>query len=42
MIVNSGRHYEMITFLRQLMNLEKNSEITFPTEYVYFFIENSQ
>ena len=39
MIVNSGRHYEMITFLRQLMNLEKNSEITFPTEYVYFFIE---
>lgn len=21
------------------MNLEKNSEITFPTEYVYFFIE---
>ena len=39
MIINSGRHYEMITFLRQLMNLEKNSEITFPTEYVYFFIE---
>ena len=39
MIVNSGRHYEMITFLRQLMNLKKNPEITFPTEYVYFFIE---
>lgn len=39
MIVDIGRHYEMITFLRQLMNLEKNPEITFPTEYVYIFIE---
>ena len=39
MLVDDGRHYEMITFLKQLMNLEKNPEITLPTEYVYFFIE---
>ena len=39
MIIDSGRHYEMITFLRQLMDLKKNSEIKLPTEYVYFFIE---
>ena len=39
MIIDSGRHYEMITFLRQLMDLKRNSEIKLPTEYVYFFIE---
>lgn len=39
MLEDDGRHYEMITFLKQLMNLEKNPEITLPTEYVYFFIE---
>ena len=39
MIVDDGRHYEIITFLRELKDLEKNSSITFPTEYVYFFIE---
>ena len=39
MLIDSGRHYEMITFLKQLMDLEKNPEITLPTEYVYFFIE---
>ena len=39
MIIDSGRHYEMITFLRQLMDLKKNPEIKLPTEYVYFFIE---
>ena len=39
MIIEFGRHYEMITFLRELRNLKKNSEITMPTEYVYFFIE---
>lgn len=39
MIVDCGRHYEMITFLREIRDLKKNPEITFPTEYVYFFIE---
>lgn len=39
MMLDYGRHYEMITFLRELTDLEKNPEITFPTEYVYFFIE---
>ena len=39
MIIEFGRHYEMITFLRELRDLKKNSEITMPTEYVYFFIE---
>ena len=39
MIIAFGRHYEMITFLRELRDLKKNSEITMPTEYVYFFIE---
>lgn len=39
MIADTGWHYEMITFLRQLKDLEENSIITIPTEYVYFFIE---
>ena len=39
MLIDDGRHYEMITFLRQLGDLKKNPEITLPTEYVYFFIE---
>ena len=39
MIVDSGRHYEMITFLRELRDLKKNPEIKLPTEYVYIFIE---
>ena len=39
MVVDCGRHYEMISFLRQLIDLEQISEITLPTEYVYFFIE---
>lgn len=39
MIIEFGRHYEMITFLRELRDLKKNSEIAMPTEYVYFLIE---
>lgn len=39
MIADNGWHYEMITFLRQLKDLDENPVITIPTEYVYFFIE---
>ncbi len=34
-----GYHYETITFLRELQDLERNSEIIIPTQNVYFFIE---
>ena len=39
MISGFGWHYEMITFLREQKDLEENSVITIPTEYIYFFIE---
>ena len=39
MIEEYGYHYEMITFLRELKDLDKNKEITVPTQDVYFFIE---
>lgn len=34
-----GYHYETITFLRELQDLEQNPEIIIPTQNVYFFIE---
>ena len=34
-----GYHYETITFLRELQDLEKNPEIIMPTQNVYFFVE---
>ena len=36
MLVDDGRHYEMITFLKQLMNLEKNPEITLTNRICVF------
>lgn len=37
-----GYHYETITFLRELQDLEKNPEIIMPTQNVYFFVEKFQ
>ncbi len=34
-----GYHYETITFLRQMQNLQSDTEIIIPTQCVYFFIE---
>ena len=34
-----GYHYEIITLLREMKNLENNTEIIIPTQNVYFFIE---
>ena len=34
-----GYHYETITFLHELQDLEKNPEIIMPTQNVYFFVE---
>lgn len=34
-----GYHYEIITLLREMQNLENNTEIIIPTQNVYFFIE---
>lgn len=34
-----GYHYEVITLLNEMKNIEKNPEITIPTDTVYFFIE---
>lgn len=39
MIEEYGYHYEMITFLRELQDLNKHHDITIPTPDVYFFIE---
>ena len=34
-----GYHYEIIILLREMKNLENNTEIIIPTQNVYFFIE---
>ena len=34
-----GYHYEIITLLRELQDLERNPEIIIPTQNIYFFIE---
>ena len=39
MIEFYGYHYEIITLLREMKNLENNTEIIIPTQNVYFFIE---
>ncbi len=39
MIGDKGYHYEMITFLRKMQSVNKNTEVTIPTDTVYFFIE---
>ena len=37
--LDHGWHYETITFLRKLENLNKDTKIIIPTKNVYFFIE---
>lgn len=37
-----GYHYETITFLRELQDLEKNPEIIMPTQNVYFLWKKFQ
>lgn len=39
MILPFARHYEMITFLREIADIENDKVITMPTEYIYVFIE---
>lgn len=39
MIEEYGYHYEMITFLQKLTDLSGNTELTIPTDTIYFFIE---
>ena len=34
-----GYHYEIVTLLRELQDLERNPEIIIPTQNIYFFIE---
>lgn len=39
MVYEYGRHYELITFLRDMADMEKGPVITIPTSTVYFFVE---
>lgn len=39
MVYEYGRHYELITFLRDMADIEKGPSITIPTSTVYFFVE---
>ncbi len=39
MVYGSGYHYETITFLKGMRNIEKNPVVKIPTDTVYFFIE---
>lgn len=39
MVYEYGRHYELITFLRDMADMEKDPVITIPTSTVYFFVE---
>lgn len=39
MCEENGYHYELITFLRRMENINEDREITIPTSKVYFFIE---
>lgn len=39
MVYENGYHYEMITFLKEMKDIQKNPMVKIPTNTVYFFIE---
>lgn len=39
MVYGNGYHYEMITFLKEMKDIQKNPMVKIPTNTVYFFIE---
>ncbi len=39
MVKGSGYHYETITFLKEMRDINKNPVVELPTDTVYFFIE---